>query len=122
VAISRGSLSDLIVVARLFISRWSGVQTSVGSMSSRLPLLPPDLRTMLWNDLFSSLRSSAFRASSACSNWGSLTLSKTSLADSFLNAVAIWVQVALKRASTLSWSVEIESAHCQESWWMSMIT
>lgn len=50
----------------------------------------------MWKDVFGSLGNSAARALSVLSNWGSLTLSKTSWAGSFRNAAAFWVQVVSK--------------------------
>src|SRR5690349_21832480 len=110
------SLTPLIQVTSGSILAWSDDVFRVGMTSSRLALLPPEPRTMLRNDVFSSLsRVTACASLDGLLNWGSLTLSKVSLAGSSLNAAAICVHSALYRASTLSWSVVIVLIHCHES-------
>jgi hypothetical protein len=95
---------------------WDGVQACVGRTSRRSVFPPPEERTTLWKEVFSSFRSWVFCASVALSKTGSLTLSKSRVRGSSRNVEEIWVQVALKRASTLSWSVGIFDIHCHESW------
>jgi hypothetical protein len=96
VAIRLGSFIAWNVAVSSSSRAWSAEVCRVGRTSRRVALPPPEVRTMVRNDVFSSLSSCAFWASPELPvNCGSLTLSKVSLFEWFRKAAASWVHVAL---------------------------
>lgn len=81
-----------------------------------MAFLPPEPRTILWNEVLSSSSSAVFCASVASLSCGSLTLSKRTFCEVLRKVAVICFQVESKRARTPSWSCDIAEIHCQESW------
>lgn len=74
---------------------WEGVPPCVVRTSRRLLFPPPEARTILWNEVFSSFMSWVFCAAVALPKPGSLTLSKSRVRGSSRNVAEIWVHRAL---------------------------
>ncbi len=105
------------------ISSCSDEVCRVGNTSNRVALLPPELRTMSWNEAFSSALSAISCGLPVLpANCGSFQLSNVSLGPNSAKAGVSCFQMLSNWASTRSCSAGIFDIHCHESWCTLIIT